>query len=84
MAAEAIRLRQVAEDNAHVSSQMVAESNTCYQDLHAAAGNAVHVLLPPAPMGMTLVDHLRTMPPRVEEVATNCIRLGAASAMAAT
>jgi hypothetical protein len=46
-AAEVIRLHQVAEDNARVSSQMAAESNRCYQDLHVAAGNAVCVLSPP-------------------------------------
>jgi hypothetical protein len=32
--------------------------------------------------GTTLVDRLHTMPPWVMEVATYCIRLGAASAMA--
>ena len=62
---------------------MAAESNRHYQDLHAAAGKAVRVLLPPALAGMTLVDRLRTVPLRVMEVATYCIRLRAASAMAA-
>ena len=62
---------------------MAAESNRRYQDLHAAARNAIHVLSPPAPVGMTLVDYLRTMPPRIMEVATNCIHLGAASTMVA-
>ena len=61
---------------------MAVESNRCYQDLHAAVGNAVRVLLPPAPAWMTLTDHLRTVPPQVMEVAMYCIRLGAASAMA--
>ena len=61
---------------------MVAKSNRCYQDLHAAAGNAVHVLSPPTPMGMTLVVRLLTVLPWVMEVATYCIRLRAASAMA--
>ena len=61
---------------------MAGESNRHYQDLHATAGNAINVLSPPAPMGMTLVDRLRTMPPRVMEVATYCIGLGVALAMA--
>ena len=77
-AVNAIRLCQVAEDNACVSSQMAVESNRRYQDLHAAAGNAVRVLSPPAPAGMTLADRLYTVPPRVVEVATYCIHLGAA------
>jgi len=63
---------------------MVAENNRHYQDLHLTAGNTVCVLLPPAPAGMTLVDRLCTVPPWVMEVATYCIRLGSASAMAAT
>ena len=63
---------------------MAAESNRRYQDLHAAAGNAIGVLSPPTPAGMTLADHLRTVPPQVVEVATYCIRLRAALAMAAT
>ena len=62
---------------------MAAESNRRYQDLHVAAGNAVYVLSPPTPTGMTLVDRLRTVPPWVMEVATYCIHLGAASAMVA-
>jgi hypothetical protein len=41
------------------------------------------VLLPPTPVGMTLADRLRTMPPRVMEVATYYICLWAVSAMAA-
>ena len=61
---------------------MAAKSNRCYQDLHAAAGNAVCVLSPPTPVGMTLADHLHTVSPWVVEVATYCISLGAASAMA--
>jgi hypothetical protein len=81
--AKAIRLYQVAEDNARVSSQMVAKNNRRYQDHHAAAGNAVRVLLPPTPAGMTLADRLRTVPLRVMEVAAYCIHLGATSAMAA-
>ena len=40
------------------------------------------MLFPPAPTGRTLADHLRTMPPRVMEVATYCIGLGVALAMA--
>jgi hypothetical protein len=48
-----------------------------------AAGNVVRVLSPPTPTGTTLADHLRTVPPRVLEVATYCILLGAALAMAA-
>jgi len=63
---------------------MAVESNNRYQDLHAAAGNAIRVLSPPAPAGTTLADRLRTVPPWVMEVATYCIRLGSASAMAAT
>ena len=78
-----IHLRQVAEDNARVSSRMAAKSNRRYQDLHVAASNAIHVLSPPTPTWATLVDHLRTVPPWVMEVATYCICLGAASAMAA-
>ena len=62
---------------------MVDKSNRRYQDLHTVGGNAVRVLLPPAPTGMTLTDHLRTMPPWVMEVAMYYIRLGIASAMAA-
>jgi hypothetical protein len=62
---------------------MSAKSNMRYQDLHVAAGNVVRVLSLPAPMGMSLTDNLYTVPPRVMEVATHCIRLGAASAMAA-
>ena len=62
---------------------MVAQSNRRYQDLHAAASNAVRVLLPPTHARTTLVDHLRTMPPWVMEVATYCILLGATLAMAA-
>ena len=61
---------------------MAAESNRRYQDLHAAAGNVVRVLSPPAPAGMTLADRRRTMPPRVMEVVTYYIRLGATLAMA--
>ncbi|XP_066324137.1 uncharacterized protein [Miscanthus floridulus] len=61
---------------------MVAKSNMCYQDLHAAEGNVVHVLSPPAPTGMTLADRLRTVPLWVMEVATYCIHLGATSSMA--
>jgi hypothetical protein len=80
---EAILLRQVAEDNACVSSRMVAKSNRHYQDLHAAAGNAIYVLLPPVLAGTTLADRLRTMPPWIMEVATYCFRLGATSALAA-
>ena len=60
---------------------MAVESNRRYQDLHAAAGNAVRVLLSHAPVGTTLVERLRTMPPWVMEVAMYCIRLGAALAM---
>jgi hypothetical protein len=63
---------------------MVAESNRRYQDLHTAAGNAIRVLLPPAPTGRTLADRLHTVPLQVMEVATYCIHLGAALAMAAT
>jgi hypothetical protein len=62
---------------------MAAESNWRYQDLHAVAGNVVRVLLPPASVGVTLADRLCTVLPWVMEVATYCIRLGAASAMAA-
>ena len=80
--AEVIRLRHVAKDNTHVSSRMLAKSNRHYQDLHTVAGNAIRVLSPPAPMGTSLADHLHTMPPWVVEVATYCIRLGAALAMA--
>ena len=80
---DAICLCQVAENNAHVSSWMKAESNRCYQDLHAAAVNVVRVLSPPVLAGMTLADHLHTMPPWVMEVDTYCIFLGASSAMAA-
>ena len=40
------------------------------------------MLSPSAPAGMTLADRLHTMPPWVVEVATYCIRLGAALAMA--
>ena len=80
---ESIRICQVAEDNAHVSSQMAAKSNRCYQDLHAAAGNAVCVLSPPTPVGMTLADGLHTMPPQVVEVSTYCICLGDALAITA-
>jgi hypothetical protein len=61
---------------------MAVESNRRYQDLHMVAGNAVRVLSPPAPAGMTLANRLRTMPPWVMEVAMYCIRLGATSAMA--
>ena len=61
---------------------MAAESNRCHKDLHAAAGNAIHVLSPHAPRGTTLADHLRTMPPWIIEVATHYTRLGATSAMA--
>ena len=61
---------------------MVAKSNRRYQDLHTTIGNAVRVLSPPAPIGTTLADLLRTVPPRVMEVAMYCICLGAASAMA--
>ena len=61
---------------------MAVESNRRYQDLHAAAGNAVRVLSPPVPMGTTLADRLHTVPPWVMEVATYCIRLVAASTMA--
>jgi hypothetical protein len=61
---------------------MVAESNMRYQDLHATAGNAIRVLLPPPPGGTTLADCLHTVPLRVMEVAMYYIRLGAASAMA--
>ena len=81
--AEATLLRQVAKDNACVSSWMAVRSNRRYQDLHAVAGNAVRVFSPPAPMGTTLADHLCTVPLWVMEVTTYCIRLGAASAMAA-
>ena len=63
---------------------MAVESNRRYQDLHAAAGNAVRVLSPPTPMGITLADLLHTVPPWVMEVATYYIFLGATSAMAAT
>ena len=63
---------------------MATESNRCYQDLHATAGNTIRVLSPPASTGMTLADRLRTVPPRVVEVATYCILLGAALAMAAS
>ena len=80
--AEVIHLHQVAKDNAHVSSHMAAESNRRYQDLQAAARNAIRVLSPPVAVGTTLVDRLRTVPPWVMEVATYNIRLGAASAMA--
>jgi len=62
---------------------MAAKSNRRYQDLHAVAGNAVRVFSPPAPRGTTLADHLCTVPLWVMEVTTYCIRLGAASAMAA-
>jgi hypothetical protein len=82
--AESIHLCQVAEDNACVSSQMATESNRRYQDLHTTAGNAVRMLLPPAPTGMTMVDCLHTVPSWVMEVAMYFIRLGATSAMAAT
>ena len=61
---------------------MVDKSNRRYQDLHTAAGNVVRVLLPPVPTGTTLVDHLRTVPLWVMEVATYYICLGATSAMA--
>ena len=61
---------------------MATESNRCYQDLHAIAGNAVRVLSPPALARMTQVDRLCTVPPLVMEVATYCICLGATSAMA--
>jgi hypothetical protein len=46
-----------------------------------AIGNTVRVLSLPAPMGTTLADCLRTMPPQVIEVATYCIHLGATLAM---
>ena len=49
---------------------MVAKSNMHYQALHMVVGNAVYVLLPPVPTGMTLANCLRTMPPWVVEVAT--------------
>jgi hypothetical protein len=62
---------------------MAAKSNRRYQDLHAAAGNAVYELSPPVPTGTTLADSLHTVPPRVVEVAMHCIRLGATSAIAA-
>ena len=62
---------------------MVAKSNRRYQDLHAAAGNTVCMISPTVLAGMTLVDHLCTMPPWVMEVATYYIHLGAASSMAA-
>ena len=62
---------------------MVAKSNRRYQDLHTVTGNTVRVLSPPAPMGMTLADRLHIVSPRVMEVASYCIRLGAALAMAA-
>ena len=62
---------------------MTAESNRSYQDLHAAGGNTVRMLSQHVPTGMTLVDCLCTMPPRVMEVATYCIHLGAASTMVA-
>ena len=81
---ETIHLHQVAKDNAHVSSHMAAESNRRYQDLQAAARNAIRVLSPPAPAGMTVADYLHTVPPWVMEVATYCIHLGATSAMATT
>jgi hypothetical protein len=82
MAVEVIHHHQIAKDNTRVSSRMVTESNRCYQDLHTVAGNAVRVLSPPAPTGMTLVDCLHTVPPWVMEVATYCIHLVATSAMA--
>jgi hypothetical protein len=47
-----------------------------------AADNIVHVLSPPAPTGTTLADRLHTVQPWVMEVATYCICLGGASAMA--
>jgi len=78
-----IHLRQVAEDNARVSSQMAAKNNRCYQDLHVAADNAIRMLSPLALVRMTLANCLYTVPLRVMEVATYCIRLRAASAMAA-
>jgi hypothetical protein len=56
--------------------------NRRYQDLHATAGNTVHVLSPPVPVGTTLADRLRSVPRRVVEVVTYCIRLGATLAMA--
>jgi hypothetical protein len=58
---------------------MVVKSNRRYQDLHAVVGNAVHLLSPPALVGTTLVDHLRTVSPWVMDVATDCICLGAAT-----
>ena len=61
---------------------MAAESNRRYQDLHTAAGNAVRMLSPHAPMGMTLADHLCTVLPCIVEVDTYCICLGAPLAMA--
>jgi hypothetical protein len=76
---EVIHLRQVVEDNIRASSWMVVESNRRYPDLHAVVGNAVRVLSPPAPTGMTLVDHLHTVSPWVMDVATYCILLGAAT-----
>ena len=78
-----IHLRQVAKDNARVSSQMATESNKRYQDLHAVAANVISVLSPPAPARMTVANRLHTVPPWVLEVATYCICLGVASAMAA-
>ena len=78
-----ICLCHVAEDNARVSFWMAAESNRHYQDLHATAGNTVCVLSPPAPTGLTLVDHLRIVLPWVMEVDTYYIHLGTALAMAA-
>ena len=47
-----------------------------------AAGNTVCMLSPPAPTGATLADCLLTMLPWVMEVATYCIHLGVALAMA--
>jgi hypothetical protein len=80
--AKAICLHQVAEDNTHVSSQMVAKSNRRYQYLRTATGSAVRVLSPPTPVGTSLADCLYIVSPWVMEVATYYIHLGATVAMA--
>ena len=77
-----ICLHQVAEDNTRVSSWRPRATGTSRTSTWQHA-TLFACFLPPVPVGTTLADHLCTVLPKVVEVATYCIHLGATLVMAA-